>query len=345
MTMPMDDGTTTPQALPGHGSNIVCAIDGGRRILSGDRIPAVLRARARISAACAAMAGAIAVLFLACGLARAAEPARLHVITDDNYPPFLFRADDGSPTGYLVDYWKLWESKTGVPVTLTATQWEQAQRRVLAGDADVIDMIFRTPAREPLYEFTEPYADLPVNLYTHKDILGIAGVEALRGLRIGVQAGDACVEQLQRQGLKSLVLYPSYAELIAAARLRDIRLFCLDEHPAEFYLHKAGIRDEFRKAFTLYTGQFHRAVPKGRAGTLRLLERGAASISDAERRALADKWFGEAIPVRVDPGRLLPIAAAVAAAGLAAMALLWTLRRQVAARTSDLGRANKALQL
>jgi PAS domain S-box-containing protein len=278
------------------------------------------------------------------GPAAAAGPTRLHVISDDNYPPYLFRADDGTPTGYLVDYWKLWESKTGVPVTLTATRWADAQRRVRAGEADVIDMIFRTPARELVYDFGEPYADLPVGLYTDKAITGLSSVEALQGFRIGVQAGDACIEELGRRGLKALVTYANYAELIAAAQRREVRLFCLDEFPANFYLNKAGLLDEFRKAFTLYSGQFRRAVPKGHRQTLDLVERGVAAITEAERQALADKWFGEALRPRIERRTVVLAGLVLIAVSLLVGAGFWLLRRQVAARKQESRQANMALQ-
>ncbi len=300
--------------------------------------------RRRAAPACAALAVLAALCGPAAGSAHAAEPARLHVVADADHPPFLFRADDGTPTGYLVDYWKLWERKTGIPVTLTATDGNDAHKRVLAGEADVIDMVQATPARQRLYDFGAPYAELPVNLYTEKTLTGIAGVEALRGFRIGVQAGDACAEQLERKGLKTLALYRDPRELIAAAQRREIRLFCLDEHPAEFYLHKAGLHGDFRKAFTLFTGELRRAVPKGRDDARQLLERGAAAISVAEGQALADKWLGEAPHVHYDRRSLLLIAAALATLALSAVTVLRTLRRQVAVRTGELQRANAALQ-
>jgi ABC-type amino acid transport substrate-binding protein len=80
------------------------------------------------------------------GAHRPTAPHSLHVVSDDNYPPYLFRNADGEVEGYLVDLWRLWERKTGVPVTLTATNWAEAQRMIADGRADLIDMIYRTPS-------------------------------------------------------------------------------------------------------------------------------------------------------------------------------------------------------
>ena len=102
-------------------------------------------------------------------LFRSAQAGRtpLRVVGDGNYPPYLFRDADGQPQGYLVDWWQLWSRKTGVPVQLSPMVWADAQTRIQRGDADVIDTIYRTPQREPIYDFTEPYNDLPVAIYTN----------------------------------------------------------------------------------------------------------------------------------------------------------------------------------
>ena len=67
-------------------------------------------------------------------------PKNLTVVLDNDYPPYVFPAPDGGFQGILVDLWKLWEQKTGVPVTLRPMPWQAAQQTVLSGKADVIDM-------------------------------------------------------------------------------------------------------------------------------------------------------------------------------------------------------------
>lgn len=127
----------------------------------------------------------------------------LTVVSDDNYPPYVFRQPDGTVDGFLVDAWKLWEKKTGVPVRLVATDWAKAKSTMAAGQADVIDTIFRTAERERSMDFTAPYADLPVPIYVHCDIGGITSTESLRGFLAAAKAGDACTDQLQAAGLSN----------------------------------------------------------------------------------------------------------------------------------------------
>jgi PAS domain S-box-containing protein len=273
-----------------------------------------------------------------------AEPSRLRVVGDNNYPPYLFLDQEGRATGYLVDIWRLWEQKTGVTVTLEARNWAEAQQQLLAGEADVIENTFRTPEREPLYDFTAPYATLPVAIYRHASISGIHDVQTLHGFRVGVMAGDACIERLHAEGITDLQLYPTYVALIRGARAEEIKIFCLDEYPANYYLYQLGAHQRFEPAFQLYEGRFHRAVREGDTATLRLVERGMAAISVAEESAIHHKWMHRP----VDYGPL------VRSLGLATLLLLvlglvllaWTqlLRRRVRARTEALSQALAEVQ-
>ena len=263
----------------------------------------------------------------------------LRVVGDDNYPPYLFRDAEGRQQGYLVDLWQLWSQRTGRPVQLTATHWAEAQRMIADGRADVIDMIYETPARMPLYEFSRPYAELPVAIYSHSSISGISGTSTLRGFQVGVQAGDACIERLQAAGIETRVEYRNYETLIDAARRQEIKVFCLDENPASFYLYRAGVQNEFRKAFELYRGEFHRAVRKGEFATLEQVEIGMQAISPQEYEALKQKWLGS--PVALPGyGRYLGWGILILFAG-GVLLLSWNLmlRRRVAARTHSLNRA------
>ena len=273
-------------------------------------------------------------------------PTTLTVVSDDNYPPYVFRHADGRVDGYLVDWWALWQRKTGVKVDLAATDWAQATQRMAAGQADVIDTIFRTDARSRVMDFTAPYADLPVAIFVHRDIGGIINTDSLQGFLVAAKAGDACIERLHAAGIVNIREYPSYQHMVVAAANDTAPIFCMDEPPAAHLLHRAGADSRFRKAFVLYTGQLHRAVRKGDSATLALLQRGANAMQDDELLALQNKWMGTPIGPQ-DSGRWQWLLAGLAAvAVLAALALGWglALRRAVAHRTAQLQEQRQRLR-
>ncbi|HEU4670638.1 MAG TPA: EAL domain-containing protein [Dyella sp.] len=257
----------------------------------------------------------------------------IRVVTDNNYPPFVFLDADGKPRGYEVDRWRLFEEHTGIHVDLEPMDWASAQRELLAGRADVIDMIFRTPARDALYDFSAPYATLPASIFVDRRIHGVVDVQSLRGFPVGVERGDACVERLRAVGITDLHEFAGYSDMIQAATHGDMRILCMDEYPADFYLYRHDALDRFYKAFVLYTGQFHLAVRKGNDAVLARVEHGMAEVTPAELTVLRHRWLEHPFVLR----SYLKPAVIVASVILLALALLgfwvWVLRRAVAART------------
>ena len=288
---------------------------------------------------------ALALAITAGSAATAEDDPVLRVVTDDNYPPFLFRDPEGRAVGYIADWWQLWQRKTGIPVELNATSWAEAQAIIGRGGADVIDLMFRTPERETLYDFSTSYARVPVSIFVHASITGIQDPAGMRGFLIGVMNGDACIETLRRSGADTLQLYENYTDLIAGALANEVKLFCLDDHPANYYLYRHGAQRSFHKAFQLYEGRFHRAVRKGEPDTLRMVERGAALISAEEDEALRERWMPSPPIDYTSFVRTLLIALAVLA-GTSGLLFFWLRSVRVAVRlqTAELRDTQTALQ-
>jgi len=283
-------------------------------------------------------------LILALGLLSAALPSLaapahrqgIRVVMDDNYPPYTFRDSQGRPQGYLVDLWQLWQKKTGIPVKLVSTDWSKAQALMADGQAEVIDTIFRTAEREKLLDFSAPYAQIPVSIFTNAGITGVTSTDDLRGFLVGTKAGDACIEKLEEGGIPNIQSFDNYEKLVQAAVDDQVKVFCLDDAPAEYFLYRLSSHDAFHKAFQLYSGEFHRAVHKGDGATLALVEDGFKQITPQEYKTLHDKWLGNDFLPFPWIRSLLAVLLVALALGLAL--LLWTasLRRQVRRHTRDL---------
>lgn len=274
-----------------------------------------------------------------------ARATELHVVTDDNFPPFVYRDAEGRVVGYTVDFWQRWQARTGIPVRLSTVQWSEAQAMLLRGEADVIDLIYHTPEREALYDFSEPYIRLPVAVFAHQSILGLTDLSSLRGFEVGVQDGDACISQLQAGGITTLKRFPNYQALIDAAVASEIKLFCADQYPADFYLYQRGLHREFMQVMKLAAGEARWAVRKGDQASFDVVAQGMTLVSDEERAELLRKWMGE----RFDwHGWVRPLMITSGGAVLLALGLLlWVrvLRSQVQARTRELELERRTLQL
>lgn len=295
----------------------------------------------------------IAGLFILLGVsaARAAErqegglpPGAITVAMDDNYPPYVFRDEDGQLRGILVDHWRAWEKSTGVRVKLAAMDWAEAQRFMLEGKADVIDTIFKTPERESILTFGKPYADIELSVLVHNSLAGIADISSLKGFTVGVKRGGAVTAWLRQQGVDSLREFASDKEIVEAAVKREIWVMCLDVRTATHFLAKLDSPSMFQQAFVARTGQFHRAVRKGDDALLGMVEEGFAAIPVNTRLVIERRWSGTPLLDSDTLRTLLQVLAGTSGLVLVLAVFLLTLRRKVRARTADLERTAQELR-
>src|SRR5215467_2901440 len=297
------------------------------------------------------LAGVFALILGACGDALAAfvPPEVLVVVSDDSYPPYLFRIESGYLQGIIVDKWTLWSRKTGIPVSIVGMAWISAQDSVRDGSADVIDALAHTKAREQLYEFSPSYADVDARVFFHRSIGGInKDVASMRGFTIGAKDGSACAAWLEERGIQTIRRFATSDAVIEAAHKREVPLFCMDLPAAQYLLFREGFADEFRQTEPLYTAEFHWAVDKGRAELRDFIQAGFARVSESELHDIETRWTGSPLRLPIDRRYFYYLAAGIASL-LAAAGLLvaWnrTLSLRVSARTGELRSALDSLRV
>ena len=263
----------------------------------------------------------------------------ISVVMDDNYPPYVFRDEEGTLKGILIDQWDLWSRKTGIEAAVTAMSWPDAVNAMKNGGYDVIDTVFHNEERDEWLDFSAPYASIDVAVFHDKNIGGITDMRSLRGFSVAVKAEDNSIQMLRQNGISDIAEYPSYEAIIDAAKEGETRLFIMDEPPAIYLLHKKQIADQFNKSVAVSTGEFHRAVKSGDAAMLSLISEGFGLISQAEYRAIDETWFGRANGWQYSAESLRYLVIGLAAAGAVILFIVvWNhrLRRAVQRKTSEL---------
>ncbi|MDR3600535.1 MAG: transporter substrate-binding domain-containing protein [Desulfosporosinus sp.] len=267
---------------------------------------------------------------------------------DDNYPPYSFRNNQGDLQGITLDQWKLFEQKTGIKVTITGMTWNKAYESMMQGKFDVIDTISYNADRAKIFDYSKPYATIDVPIFFQKNIAGITDVNSLNGFTVAVKKGDNCINVLKEHGITNIVEYDTAEAVVKAAKDHKVVIFTMGKPPAQYYLYKMGIQDNFNySSSSLYTGQFFRAIKKGQSGLLPTINAGFAEISKSEYQAIDKKWFGlTRAPFYEDPLFKVLVIIGAAVFLLALLLFIWnrTLQRMVKQKTSELLNALHARQ-
>jgi diguanylate cyclase (GGDEF)-like protein len=272
---------------------------------------------------------------------------KIIVVSDDNYPPYLFRGADGQLRGIVKDKWELWSHRNGVPVEVRGSSWAKAQERVREGDADVIEALAHTAPRAAIYEFPETPSTMDARVYFHRTVAGITDAASMRGFTVAAKEGSACAEWLRAQKVESIRTYPDSELLVAAAGAGEVRLFCMDTLAAQYFLVKHGLADEFRQSPVLYSAPFDWAVRRGRAELRDYLQAGFARIDPAELAAIDAQWRGSIVTNPLAPRHLAYLIAAGIAVLVFSSLIIFRnhcLRRLVRGKTAELIRALESLK-
>jgi len=215
-----------------------------------------------------------------------ATPRTIRVVMDNAYTPYSFQSDDGNLQGILIDQWQAWEKKTGIKVEIHSMDWDDALRRMRAGEFDVIDCVVDTAERRDYLDFTPAYAMVEASIFFHKDISGIANIESLQGFPVGVKTGDQHIDRLRENGVTTVIRFANNREVIEAARQHKINVFVVDAPSALYLLNRLGIESEFRHSSPIFRDGLRRAVRKGDANLLRTVAKGFADIPRDELKQI-----------------------------------------------------------
>jgi PAS domain S-box-containing protein len=212
--------------------------------------------------------------------------------------PFEFQDESGAPAGMIIDMWRLFSEKTGIPLDFIAFPWGQTLDLVGSGAADVHAGLFYTEDRDHYLDYGPPLFQSDTHLFFHESVTPTTDLESLTAFRIGVIKGDITASHLKMQIPDAILSeYSGYDALIADLKRGTIRVFAADTPTALYYLDQAGLQGRFvhLTQSPLYQSDWFVAARNGDQSTLELVSQGMAQITDRERSQIARRWTSGSI--------------------------------------------------
>ena len=208
--------------------------------------------------------------------------------------PIQFKNAGGEPDGILIDVWRLWARKSGIPIRFVGAYSQETQTMVSEGTADINAGLFPNQRRAEFLDFSKPILSSPYHLYFNDQINNLLNIDDMSRFRVGVTQGSFHEDYL-REHFPNVqrVLFKGYRNLFEAAERGDISTFVTQPLYLSRYLTDVGIPNHYRYLDPpLYTRAYQAGVKVGHTELLEAINYYMEQITFDERRAITSRWLG-----------------------------------------------------
>ena len=265
------------------------------------------------------------------------------LVHSTDYRPLFYVDGDGVSKGLLIDYWKLWSKKAGIPVRFEPNIWHECIERARTDKNVIIPGIFYTPERDVFLDFSQTFMDIKTSLFVRTAIRADS-LSDLDGKTVGVTRKDR-VESFLAKNYPSLKLkaYDGFKAVVEAAVAGEIDIFAMDRPIARYYLKAFNSSKAFGTFRTLYVGKFCAGVREGNSELLLLVNHGIEQIHKQEIDTIFENWLSRSGFIPKQTVRWIVVSAGVVVL-IVIMAGMLVLRTQVRNRTLELDERIKDLR-
>ncbi len=226
---------------------------------------------------------------------KAADEAPLRVTYCQDCAPFQFTDDQGRAAGILIDFWRIWQDRTGRQIAWVPAPWPETLSKLRLGDVDAHAGLFQRPERDRYADFGAGILVTETRAFAHRELPKPIDVADLASYRVGVLEGDAVEPFLRRNltpaNVKSMIAYDAIMDELDAGRLK---VFAADSETGLYHLARRALNAEFpiANSVLLYTSEWHPAVGEGDAVSMSIIDEGFAQVSNDDKNRVLRQWAG-----------------------------------------------------
>ncbi len=273
-----------------------------------------------------------------------ANPDKLQLWFNTDFPPIEYAADDGDFIGMGADVIALIEQRLGISFVKTAsTDWNKHLAALENGTCAIAPTIVRTSERERYAFFTAPYATAPVVLITTQKVDGAIDFNTLPGRRMAVVSGYATERYLRELALDRFDIVPvaSVAEGLRALSFGQVDVFAENQAVAAFHIRREGIADLRVAGSTDYSFAWSIGVSRRYPLLFSAIDKALASLTEKELETVRGRWISlQFLGMSAENWRLLQTVAVFTALLLVGLGLIsYVLKRQLSKKIDELEEA------
>lgn len=259
---------------------------------------------------------------------------------DADFRPFEMLDEQGRLGGIAADYVRLLNERLGTNLQpVTGLTWTEVLDRMQRREIDVVSAVVATNDRREFMDFSVPYEKRRRVIVTRSNSPLVEGVDSLLGWRVAVTAGTSHVSYVTDYTRLTPILYQDNASQFEDLASGKVDAVVSTVGTASYWIRTLGLPN-LKIAAPVNDDPLRFGIRSDWPILTRIINKGLATITDAERRDIAQRWIGleyEQDFTRTPLFRNLMAAVAVLTIlALAAGAWSTSLRERVRARTAEL---------
>ena len=248
------------------------------------------------------------------------DPIRMGA--DANWPPLEFIDAKGKYSGMASDYMNRFSQQLGLKTALVEKlDWSSVLDKIRKKELDIAPMIVATPERSKYLNFTKPYIDFPLVVFTHRDNTNIVRMEDVHGKRLAIEKGYMTIEYMKRE-------YPNIEILEVATTLEALEAVSYGHADAfignlltgSYLIAHGGLNNVKVAAPTPYRSTLSIGVRKDWPLLIPLLNKAIDSLTETDRADIRHKWLTVRYDKRTDYSLILEILGVTA---IVIMLMMW----------------------
>lgn len=264
----------------------------------------------------------------------------IRIAPDPDFPPIESFDSHGNYIGIAAEYVSLLEKKLGIHFEIVHLRnWDEALQQARTHGVDMFAAAASTPQREQYMNFTTPHLEFPGVILVRNQGEQKLKLRDLHGLRVAIVSNYVWQDLISREHPEiHLEPVPDLLTGLKKVSFGSVDAMVANLATATHYIEKSGITNLRVAGESGYYGRYALGVRKDWPELTAILEKGLASISHGERRAILNRWIHlkqeSLLQSRSFWTALLSALAFILLSAI--ITWTWSLRRMVAIRTAEL---------
>lgn len=275
----------------------------------------------------------------------------IRIAGDNNFPPFEYFGSSGVFSGFNVDIMNAISIETGMRIEFVPLPWNEALEALRDGQVDAIQGMKYSPARDKVYDFSNPYFLSSQGIFVRKENMHIFELGDLNGRKVSIQKGDIAIDQLRDHRLIQFIETDSQEEAVQLLLDGQVDAFVGNRITGQYFLQRNNQQGQIKiVGDPINPTDYGVAVLPKNAQLLTEINKAISKIKqNGTYDKIERKWFGEYImPSTLNMERLRLYLEWGSGIGLLiVMGILWwnrMLKREVKRRTAQIHTINRQLE-